>query len=183
MNRGQKAGYSILEMLGYIAVFAVILNLAVSLFISTTRLSAYATTAMDRIEGIEEVHREFADAVHEAVDVSPGVASYVSGGDRLVLELPQAPGGKGGARYAVLGDLKGNGRMAKLILTERDGAFETEYMATYGQIFVGIRFLYNTVEPAGARLVRLELEVDNATAKNTIPRVNTFAASLRGVGS
>lgn len=179
----RESGYSLIEMLGYIAVLAVVINLSVSLFISTTRLSANVSLAFDRIEGIEEIREEFTSIVHEASSISPGVASYVTSEDRLVLVLPPLPGEEGASRFAILGELKGDGRFAKLILTARDGVFDTEYLATYGQEFTSQRFTYDTARPEEARLVRLELEVNNEGMKNTIPTINTFAASPRGLGS
>lgn len=171
-------GYALLEMLMCGVVFAVILNVSISLFVSTTRLSRAGIWAVDCIDGVEEIRRAFADAVHGAQGVSPGMARYATGADQLVLALPAKE--DGGARYLVLGQLGGEeGRLSKLIVVEQDGEFKAEYMYTFRQELRSLHFVYDAERPEDVRLVRLEIEVDNGGAKNTIPGNNTFAAALR----
>ena len=97
-------GYSLVEMLVFIAVFSMTIVMLSKLFVTTSRLSLHSTQIVDRMNAVREVQRDFAAVARSAVAVAPGIGEHRTNEKTLVLQLhhPGEP-----ERYAVLGMLDG----------------------------------------------------------------------------
>ncbi len=100
-------GYTLLELLAYLSIFAVAINLAGSLFVSATRLHMLGDDAIARMQAVDEIAAAFTGAVHESLGVVESADGYVTSDDTLVLQLPDT-------RFAVLGRLRGDDRFVLL---------------------------------------------------------------------
>ncbi len=173
---GKDNGAGLLEMLGYIAVLGVVINLAAGVFISTMRLNAYSTAALDKIATIANINDEFAEAVRGSFAVSEGIGVYKSGADRVVLETPGSPGE---TKYIVLGLLDG-ARLSKLTLIEKDGKLEAGGCVTYRQDLESVHFRYDADSIRDARTVTMEIAARRPVDRGKKPPVHTFVANMRG---
>ena len=179
MARKRKSGYSLVEMLVYVSLLAVAFTLCMKIFVSGTRLSALNTLAMDRINGLAEVEREFRQAVRGAYAVVPKAASHKSDEQHVVLRLslPEAP-----PRYLVLGALRDPHHLSAMELAEQDGALTASKFVTYRVALAPITFEYDAPSPAEARLVRMTVMIHKAPGERMKnPVTHHFVAALRGI--
>jgi type II secretory pathway component PulJ len=102
-----KLGYTLIELLAYLSLFAVAINMAGALFVSATRLHMLGDDAIARMQAVDEIAAAFTDAVHESLGIVESADGYVTSSDTLVLQLPDA-------RVAVLGRLRGDDRFVML---------------------------------------------------------------------
>lgn len=174
-----KQGYSLIELLAYLVVLGVIINLSAPLFLSATRLSRLGEAASDHLQGVEEIQSRITDRVREAVRIVPSTLTFESGEDQLILEMPANPL----ARRVVFGTINDPNKVFRLELIQQDGKWVHDFLAIYRQSITGLRFTYDTADPADAALVRFVLEVDNKGMKNTFPAENLFTVALRSTGS
>ena len=174
-----RAGYSLLELLVYVAVFAVAVNIFVSLLGTGSQLSALNTLSMSRMEGVREVQEEFTEYTRRASTVVSEVGEYKTGADRLVLKMP--PEQEDGFDYAVLGVLREANRFAVMGLAEKEGVMEVTYLKTLHQPLETLQF---EVDQGGARpLVNLRVKVLGEEGERKQPFVEHLAsATPRGVG-
>jgi len=174
-----RAGYSLLELLVYVAVFAVGVNIFVSLLSNGSQLSALTTLSMARMEGVREVQEEFTEFTRRATEVVSEVGEYKTGPDRLVLKMPSEPGAE--IDYAVLGILQQANHFAVMGLAGKEGALEVTYLKTLHQPLETIAF---EVVQGGARtLVNLRVKVLGEEGERKQPFVEHLAsATPRGVG-
>ncbi len=172
----RSCGMTLLECLCALAVMTVLISVLSQIFISTTRLSAAANKALDRVQQAAEIRDAFTAAVREAGRVADGVLDYKTGGDCLVLELPPVPD-TAARRYAVLRRLD-TGAFARLDLEERDGAFRTTYLKSYALRTMAVRFNASEKE----RLVSMEMDLQNAAnLPDRPPVVHFFSATMRSM--
>jgi len=173
---------SLIEMLGYVAVLAVLVNLTLTLFIGASRLSVLGTAALDRLRMVEDLREGFTETVREARRVAPGVGAYRTGPGQLVVELPPLETTDAPARrYAILGHITSSLCLGRLELVERDGAFETVSYSTYALPLAGIRFEHDADHLDSVRLVTLHIDAKNA-AKTNESVAYRIQASLRASG-
>lgn len=172
---------TLIEILGYLAVIAVVINLATSVFIRSSRLAAMGTGALDRVNAVEEIRDEFTAAVRRSSGVSAGVSKHRSGPDRLVLTMPQLAGEDGVRRYVVFGPLSSDSRLSKLAVVERDGKFSIESFETYRQDLDSIRFGYDTADCREAKLVVMDIETKRTVERGKRRAPHRFAAAMRSV--
>jgi hypothetical protein len=183
VGSADNAGMTLLEVLGCVAVLAIVINLAASVFISSTRLSILGTSALDKMWAIDEIRGEFVGAVHTSSGVCAGVADYRSGADQIVLEMARPSGEKEVKRYAVFGLIGSDSRLGKLVLLEKNGKHSAERFVTYPLDLDSIRFKYDAKVPHEAHLVSLEIDVRNDGGKHKKRAPHTFTAAMRGVSS
>jgi len=181
-GRSNDAGMSLLEMMGYMAVLAVLVNLTLTLFIGASRLSVLGTTALDRLRTVEDVREGFTETVREARRVVPGVGVYKTGPGQLVLELPREASDGDTRRYAVLGHITSALCLGRIEVLERGGVCEADSYSTYALPIAGVRFEYDSEHLERVRLVTLQLDAQNA-AKTKAPATYRFQASLRASSS
>ena len=172
----RNRGYLLLEVLVYVGIVGVGINLCAGLFISGARLSAVNTLALDRMNALNEIHREFGQAVRGAVAVVPECGPYKTGPGQVVLAYPPLDGQR---RYVVLGTVQDAEHLSKQDLVERDGVLEMHRQSTYGLALEDISFSYDTP----ARLVRLDVVIQpEAGERRRAPVVHHFVAAPRGMG-
>ncbi|GAG14139.1 unnamed protein product, partial [marine sediment metagenome] len=180
----RRAGYkgiTLIEMLGYIAVIAVVINLATSVFIRSSRLAAMGTGALDRVNAVEEIRDGFTAAVRRSSGISAGIGEHRSGSDRVVLTMPQLAGEEGVRRYIVFGLLGDDPRLNKLVVVERDGNLSAESFVTYRQDLDSIRFSYETEDLREAKLVVMEIETKRTVDRGKRRAPYRFTAAMRAV--
>lgn len=172
-------GYSLLEMLVYIAVFAVGVNIFVSLLGTGSRLSATNALSLSRLEGVREVQETFTQYTRRATAVVPEVGEFTTGPDRLVLKMPQEQ--ENGFDYMVLGVLREANHFAVMGLVEKADAVEMVYLKTLRQPLETLAF---DVEGSGVRpLVNLRVMIKGEDGERKQPFVEHLAsATPRGVG-
>jgi type II secretory pathway pseudopilin PulG len=167
---------SLLECLCVLAVMTILVSVLSQTFISTTRLSASANRALDRVRQAAEIRDAFSAAVHEAGRVADGVLDYKTGGDCLVLELSPAPD-SGARRYCVLRRLD-TGKFARLDLEERDGVFKNTYLKIYALWTMSVQFKASGKD----RLVNMKMNLQNAAqSPNRPPVVYFYSATMRSI--
>jgi len=174
-----EQGYSLIEMLAYVIVLGIIINISAPLFVSAMRLSKVGEAASDRLKGVEEIRSRISERVRGAVRVVPSTLDFESGEEQLILEMPDDPV----ARRVVFGTFNHPNQVSRLELIKEDGQWVPDFLATYRQRITGLRFTYDTVEPTDAALVRFVVEIDNKGMTNTVPAENLFAVALRSTGS
>lgn len=126
-----RGGYSLLEMLVYIAVLAVAINLFLTTLHTGSRLTATTTLQLSRMEGIREVQQSFVGYVRRAAAVVPGAGEFRTDANRVVLQMP--PGQEEGFSHLVLGALRDPHRFSVMGLTESSGTWTEVYGKTLRQ--------------------------------------------------
>ncbi len=181
-SRTSTAGMTLLECLGYIAVFSVVINLGLSIFVSSTRLATLTTVALDRLNAVEDVREAFSRTVHEGAEVVSGIESYATGAEQLVLTYPPTPESDGWRRYVVFGRITSSAGLGRLDILEKNGTSKVDSLVNYALPVKTIEFKYDTERPTKARLITLEVDVPMSTSKDPRPpRMYRFASALRGI--
>lgn len=172
-------GYSLLEMLMVTAVIAVGLNLCASLASTGARMTALNTLALDRLQGLTELQSQFAEAVREAMAVVPEVGEHRTGPDKVVLALPPLEGRN---RWMVLGDLNGQGRMMKGMVSEGPEGLQFESGSSFGPPLASILFSLSKVPMESIRLISLDVIVKQERGERSVEAPpHRFMAALRGL--
>lgn len=174
------AGMTLLEVLGCVAILAIVINLAASVFITSTRLSMLGTTALDRMWAVDEIRSEFAGAVRASTGVCSGVGRYRSGTDQLVLQMARPREQKEVKRYMVFGLIGSDSRLGELVILEKNGRHSAERFVTYPLDLDSIRFKYDANVPHEAHLVSLELDVRNDGGSHNRRAPHRFTSAVRG---
>jgi len=177
------AGMSLLEVLGYLAVVGVVINLAASVFISSSRLSVLCTAALDKVVAIEEIHDGFTTAVHESSRVCTGVGEYRTGAGHVVLEMAQVSDEEDTRRYVVFGPIGSDSRLSRLVIVEQDGTSSVESFSTYRQELDWIRFSYDSDDVERTRMVAMKIEPKEAVDRGMKRPPYTFVAAMRAVAA
>jgi len=181
MKRAGRKGMTLIEVLGYVAVIAVVINLATSVFIRSSRLAAMGTGALDTVNAVEEIRDEFTAAVRRSSGISARIGEHRSGSDRLVLTMPQLAGEEGVRRYVVFGRLSSDPRLSKLVVVERDGSLSAERFVTYRQDLDSIRFRYDMEDLREAKLVVMEIKTKRTVDRGKRQAPYGFTAAMRAV--
>jgi hypothetical protein len=161
-------GYTLLEMLGYVALFAVLVNLSMSFFIRSGRLSERSHLVLERMERVSELEAGFREITDGARGVVAAAGPLHSDERRLVLRS-----GESKDEYRVMGELSKPG-MLSVATVRLDGA-KTEILKliTLSQPLKSWRFDYG----ADQAFVTLTAEIDTTGTINSVPSVNTFSAA------
>jgi hypothetical protein len=176
-----RAGMTLLELLGCAAILAVVINLAAQVFITSSRLSVLGTTSLDRAGVVEDIRDEFVAAVRQSSAIRSSVGNYRSDSEQLILALSPSARGGNAKRYTVFGYIGSESRLSKLVISEKDGAYAAERFVTYPVDLESVRFTYGRSVPQKARLVSLELRVKNEGSRREADVAHTFTAAMRGV--
>jgi hypothetical protein len=176
----RNAGLVLVEVLAVAAIMILCLGLFLSIFTSASRLSALNMRTFERLRAAEDLTREFNGAVARAIAVVPGVASYRSGEDTLVLALPPR---ENRPRYIVIGRDAESKRCFRMEMEGAEDGFEALHATSFPLPLAVLRFEYDKARPESARLVTLHAEVV-ADTKNPARRwVVETPAALRGIGA
>ncbi len=172
-NRQTSRGFMLVEVLVYIAVFSMALVLLSRIFVTTSRLSAYSTQIVERMDAVRDVQRDFLEITRAAVAVVPGIGEHHTSTHRLVLQLHSAGETP---RYAVLGVFDDAERLALLEVVQRDDTLQAEKFKAWRLPVTDARF---EIDPL-ARRVTLELATQPQNPRRPdAGRTHRFVAALR----
>lgn len=121
-----RRGFSLVEILVFIAVFSMMAVMLSKLFVTTSRLSVYSTQIVDRMNAVREVQRDFSEVVRGAVRVASGIGEHHTDEDTLVLQLHHDGEPE---RYAVLSMFDGQQHLCLMEVTgEKNGLHADKYV-------------------------------------------------------
>jgi type II secretory pathway pseudopilin PulG len=167
-RRDRTRGATMVELVVYIAILAVMVNLAVGTFASAMRLNTRGMETLETARALGVVQEDFRRTVREAVALPDAAGIWTSDGDTLVIEL--APEG-GNRRYAVFGVLDDPAQISRHLFSVRpDGSVEPLAMRTYNLNVGSVAFDRVRVPGCAAMTLR--------TARGREPRV--LLATPRG---
>jgi len=173
----ENAGMTLLEMLGYIFVLAIVVNICLQVFLSSSRLATVGGSAVDRIENLAALQNDFRTSVRECVGVAGDVAGFASNENQAVLRTPD------GERYVVFGALEGQQRLSKRTIRVKEGAGDLERVETYPVDLSAVRFTYSGEKPDTSRCVTLHVTAAGRVKDNRAGKDVTVAATVRGESS
>jgi hypothetical protein len=179
LKTGSSAGMSLVEVLGCIAILGVVINLGASVFITSTRLSALGTTALDRMHVVEDIRGGFTNTVRESCAVVPTLSEYRSGNEQVILEM--APTQRSEKRYAILGRLGSGSRLSRLVVVGEDGDYSAESFRTYPLDLDTIRFGYDKSAMQDVRLVSIEFDIKDEGNRRSKRAAHKFTAAMRAI--
>ena len=173
-------GYSLLELLVYMAVFGIGINLFISAMGTGSRLSATTTIQMSRLEGIRDVQQTFVHYVRRAESVVPAIGRYTTGDSVVVLKMPTLQ--SEGFDYLVLGAVQQPDAFTVLGLTQTEGQWHETYMKTLRQPLGQQTFA--VLEEGERPLVQMTVQVKQESGERDRPfLLHTCNATPRGYGS
>lgn len=180
-------GYSLIELLAYAFVLAIVVNMSVTLFLNAKRLSVLGEMVFERMSGVNEMGREFTGAVMQSDAILDELNSIVTDEECLILSQPAIPfsgaGGppvEAGRRYIVFRVVDEGRHLRREAYVQDGDGLSLEKLKTFRLPIAGLRFEYASDRPEESRTVRLHLHIDNEGTPNTTPSENLFVASLRG---
>lgn len=177
---GSRArGFSLLECMAYVVLLTVLVNAALTSFVSAVRLNQAALAAVDRTHDADAFALAYRNLVRAASGALPAVADYVADDQTLLLSLP--PTEEGGARFAVVNVLPPDAKGAEsgktslrvLKLAEADGALAAASVQTYHLPAAAVRFRLDA-PPEQARLATIDLfDAEGAPAGAVVAALRT----------
>lgn len=112
----ETAGTTLLEMIAYVFILGIVINLCAQVFLSSSRLAAVeGGGAIERIETLDGMERDFRETVRECNGVVTDVAGFACDEKQAVLRLPD------GERFVVFGAPEGVQRLCKRTIRVKDG--------------------------------------------------------------
>ena len=84
-TKGDASGFVLLEAIGYLFILAILVNVSLSLTLTTKRLADAGELAFDRIRTIEEIGQRFTSAVRASDSVMAEVDALHSDESHLLL--------------------------------------------------------------------------------------------------
>ena len=166
-------GFSLVEILVFIAVFSMAIVMLSKLFVTTSLLSAYGMQIVDRMNEVREVQRDFSEVARSAVAVVSGIGKHHTDGDTLVLQLHQDGEQE---RYVVLGMFGGERHLCMMEVTGNDTDLHADKYVTWRLPVASVRF---EVDDTGRR-VMLELVTQSQNRqKSEGGRTHRFIVALR----
>ncbi len=172
-RRNNCRGMSLVEVLVYTAISAVVLNLCAVTFINTTRIASFSTERVLRQQALARFSRDFVRTVHGASRVLPNAGSAVTGEDQVVLDTPDGP-----VVVGVAGKV-----LAIWRLESENNTWSIGRITTYPVAFTGIRFDLDTANIAEAR--RITAHIAGPARKDPEDKANDrdIVAGLRVNGA
>ena len=173
----RNEGYTLLEMIAYIGLMAVVINLAAGAFLNQHRLNIAGVEALDRVREMDRLSGDVRGLIRQAEAVLPEGAGWTTSEEALVLALP--PQGEDGDRIAVLGLLGPEDRFGWVI-------FEGETVIRAGGYrldFEEARFTFDAGDPVSARRVTLELTPAYTFGEKREPFPRYVTGALRNARS
>ncbi|MCC6695780.1 MAG: hypothetical protein IT365_09135 [Candidatus Hydrogenedentes bacterium] len=175
------SGMTLVELLGYCAALAVLVNICGVVFVQSQRMSEVGEVALKRLETLAEIQSDFTTAVRGAQRIEPVLAGFASTAEEVVLlQCPKA-GDASTVRFVVFGLRPGQ----RLHLTEysmREGELQLERHKEYRVAFEVVQLSYATQPVEQARAVTLDLRLFKERIDNRTGGGAHIVASLRGEG-
>ncbi len=152
IRMNSQRGMTLIEMLAYIAVFTVTINLLSVAFIDTTRFVRYADKRLETAGQIDELVSTFQQDVRSAPAIVAAVGDYQTGPDTLILSAP----GYGEASYLIYTLEPRLKRLARMVLDEQDERLVPLHITSPRVELDAVRFTYDSEEISEARCVTVE---------------------------
>ena len=165
-------GMTLIEMLVYVAILGVILNVCLVLFINSTRLSLIGMQGLERFNGTERIRAEFTETVRRSDSVVAAVGAYRTSEEVVIVRLSKNHSDDAKTQYAVWGRIGKEDAFARLVLSEEENNLSIERFTPYALEMDGISFAYDQTPVEKARLVTL-------TISPTAPKKNTKSYIIR----
>ncbi|MFO7973999.1 MAG: hypothetical protein R6V12_05125 [Candidatus Hydrogenedentota bacterium] len=182
-RRHGQSGITLVHMLAYITILAVVINLGATLFVAVLRMHDAGANALENSQTVRHIETDVREVVSEAVAVRPALGDYATSEGAVVLELPPDEE-SGNARYAVLqrgGDDK-DYVLRRMAFEQTPQELKLIYMKTYRPKFQMLEFVHagNT---ASARSVGIHFAL--RTDENPQGTAHAFSvmAALGGIGA
>ena len=161
----RRGGYTLLEMLVYVVVFGMGLNLFVSALGTGSRLTALTTLQLSRIEGVREIQNLYVSQVRCAESVVPRVGNFETGDNLVVLRMP--PTDIEGVDYVVLGAARDANHFSIVRVTDTNGSLSAAMGKTLRQPLGQLRFTVH--EGAGAMSITMHIQVQQEDGERDKP--------------
>ncbi|GMW01302.1 MAG: hypothetical protein AMXMBFR84_24390 [Candidatus Hydrogenedentota bacterium] len=155
--RGPRSGITLLELLVYLALSAMIINLAMTAFANVSRLHVYSQLSVHRQETVRAFQIAFASTVRESLGVVAKVGDHVTGDGLLILRM--TPDDTGADRFALVGQV---GRDRCLYIAEayvRDGTLQYGISQRFDIEPEKVTFAFTGLDPVSSRSVSVSLEI------------------------
>ena len=180
-RRKNQLGLTLVHMLAYVTILAVVINICAALFVAVLRMHDAGSNALDQSQTLRHVEAELREVVSGAVAVRPEVGEHRTSNSAVVLEFPPEAE-TGAARYAVFRKLANvNDGVALQRLELRGEQLKVVYLKTYNPAFGAIEFgRGDETGPARAVTVRLT-PVDDGNPQRE-PREQVITVALGGLG-
>lgn len=176
----EQRGTSLLELLTYIAVFAVILNIAAQTLITCSRLSSFGTTVADRIGQTADVEHAFREVVAEGCAVVKRAGPFVTGPTTVVLQRGAMSADD--QEFLVFGAFRSPTRISQALLRINGTAVDVERLITYPLDIASVTFGYDNGDSGTARLIRMDLVAPIPGKRPNHHAVQRSIAAIRGIG-
>ena len=173
----ETAGTTLLEMIAYLFVLGIVINLCAQVFLSSSRLAAVGGAAVERIETLDGMQRDFRETVRECNGIVADVAGFASNENQAVLRMPD------GERFVVFGAPEGVQRLSKRTIRVKDGVWDLERAETYPIDLSAFRFSYSGAGPEPSRSVTLHATAAGRARDNRAGKEVTVTATLRGTST
>ncbi len=177
----EKAGMTLLEMLVYCAALAIVVNVCAMTFVHTSRLSVVGAAAVDRMNAIDAIRREFNESVRDASAIVDEFQGYHSDNHGLVLRL--APRESGIDRYAIFTVVPEKKHLCHRILAVHNGNLELESATSYPIDIAAVDIAYNADPPSRSNTVSFHVQLAAGHGDNRVGTEGMFVASLRAPGA
>jgi hypothetical protein len=169
---------TLLEMLGYVAALAMLVNICAVAFVQGTRLTQVGESALLRLDTIADVQKDFREAVRQSVAVEPMLHDFVTGPSQIVLRLPSSTDQPEQTRFIVAGG--GNGVPIHITrYSIADGVLALERHKTYPVDFEVVQFTCDRPPGEGTRTVQLDLQLFRDRIDNRSGGGARITATLR----
>ncbi len=181
-RRTRQLGVTLVHMLAYVAVLAVVINLGATLFVAVLRMHDAGTAALDESLTLRAMESELRETVSEGVSLLPVLGEFATSESAVALALPP-DAQSGGARYAVLQRLAGDGgfRIRRMGFQETPEGLTLTFMKTYRPVFSALEFEYRG-DAATARGVGLRFSLKTGKNSQRPPREHGLRMALGGMG-
>lgn len=180
-RRGQS-GITLVHILAYVTILAVVINLGATLFVALLRMHDAGSSALETSRMVRRIEAEVHDSVSEAVALHPRIGDYTTSEDAIVLELPPNEE-TGNARYAVLQRLVDEDEfvLRRLAFEETPAGLNVSYMKTYRAKFKMLELIHWGVE-AWPRAVGLRFALRADENPQGPAHEYSIMAALGGIG-
>lgn len=177
-QRRRNGGFTVLEMLAYIACLGTVLASVTLIYVTAARFHATGIDAMERMRVAGQIRRAFLRDVREARGIAQSAGQYATGEDELLVELPPLPGGRG-RRFVAYGLFNGQNRLGRReFVVKPGGAVDYLRLTTFPLTLEAVRVAY---DPANPRRVGLEVDVDRVGPRPVPPGFKRKAPATYGM--
>lgn len=170
-SRQHRLGATLIEMLGYALMLGVLVNICMTTFVRTSRLSALSTETVLRRDAMNAFARDFTRLTRSATEVMNAEGPFTTDATQVVLRT------RDGVRVAGAVD----GKLAIWAVDEASGC-SIQKIDTYPVALERIRFVYDAEPANAARLITCEITVRARERSQDPARTRLVVAGLRAGG-